>query len=133
MNGIPVAPALTEYMYQKASAAGVPLSGTFELTPVCNMDCKMCYVHTKSNAEFAETERNGDWWISIMEAACNRGMLFALITGGECLLHPDFRRIYTYLRSKGVYTSINTNGFLLNREVIDFLKQDLQVSSKAGI
>ena len=44
MNALPVVPAATEYLYQKAAAAGVPLSGTFELTPVCNMDCKMCYV-----------------------------------------------------------------------------------------
>lgn len=102
----------------------IPIMGAFEITGRCNFDCKMCYVHTKSNSEFAKSERNGDWWISMMEAACNRGMLFALITGGECLLHPDFRRIYTYLRSKGVYTSINTNGFLLNREMLEFLKQN---------
>ena len=44
MNTQPVMPPITEYLYRKASAAGVPLSGTFELTPVCNMDCKMCYV-----------------------------------------------------------------------------------------
>ena len=44
MNSFPVAPAATEYLFQKATAAGMPLSGTFELTPVCNMDCKMCYV-----------------------------------------------------------------------------------------
>lgn len=101
----------------------VPVMGTFELTGRCNFDCKMCYIHTKSNADFLKTERNGDWWISIIEEACKHGMLFALITGGECLLHPDFRRIYTYLRSKGVFTSINTNGYLLNQELIGFLKQ----------
>lgn len=102
----------------------VPVMGTFEITGRCNFDCKMCYVHTKANSELAKTERNGDWWISCMEEACNLGMLFALITGGECLLHPDFRRIYTFLRSKGVYTSINTNGFMLTQETVDFLKQN---------
>lgn len=27
----------------------VPVMGTFEITGRCNFDCKMCYVHTKSN------------------------------------------------------------------------------------
>ena len=49
MKGLPVEPRVTEYLYRKASAAGVPLSGTFELTPVCNMDCKMCYVRLSAN------------------------------------------------------------------------------------
>ena len=39
-----VEPVITEYLYRKASAARIPLSGSFELTPVCNMSCKMCYV-----------------------------------------------------------------------------------------
>lgn len=102
----------------------VPVMGTFEITGRCNFDCKMCYVHTKPNAEYAKTERDGAWWISIIDEACEKGMLFALITGGECLLHPDFRRIYTHLRAKGVYTSINTNGYLLTQEMIDFLKKN---------
>ena len=52
MNTAPVAPAATEYLYRKAAAAGVPLSGTFELTPCCNMACKMCYVRmTKAQQE----------------------------------------------------------------------------------
>ena len=28
----------------KCAAAGVPVSGTFELTPRCNLRCRMCYV-----------------------------------------------------------------------------------------
>ncbi len=36
--------ALTQYLFQKASRARLPLSGTFELSPVCNLNCRMCYV-----------------------------------------------------------------------------------------
>ena len=71
-----------------------PIEGIFELTGRCNFNCKMCYIHTKTNAEFLKTEKNGDWWISCIDSACKKGMLFALLTGGECLLHPDFQRIY---------------------------------------
>ena len=44
MSHRPIVPAITEYLYRKSALSGVPISGTFELTPVCNMDCKMCYV-----------------------------------------------------------------------------------------
>ena len=33
------------YQENKAREKGIPLSGLFELTPFCNLDCKMCYVH----------------------------------------------------------------------------------------
>ena len=29
----------------RAREEAIPLTGTFELTPLCNLDCKMCYVH----------------------------------------------------------------------------------------
>ena len=35
---------LSDYLYRKASQKRVPLFGTFELSPVCNFACKMCYV-----------------------------------------------------------------------------------------
>ena len=30
---------------EKTREADIPWSGSFELTPLCNLDCKMCYVH----------------------------------------------------------------------------------------
>lgn len=33
----------------RAAAMHVPLAGTFELIPVCNMDCRMCYIRTTPN------------------------------------------------------------------------------------
>ena len=113
----------TQYV-RRFKDSGAALAGLFELTGRCNLDCKMCYVHTKSNADFLKTERSGDWWIQQIDAACNKGMLFATLSGGECLLHPDFRRIYLHLLEKRVYTQINTTGLLLTEDNIEFLKQN---------
>ena len=46
--------ALVEYLQTRADAKGIPLSGTFELTPVCNMSCNMCYIR-KTPKELAKT------------------------------------------------------------------------------
>ena len=34
-----------QYLGFKAREKNLPISGSFELTPLCNLDCKMCYVH----------------------------------------------------------------------------------------
>ena len=109
---------------QRYANKRMPLKGIFELTGRCNLNCKMCYVHTKSNAEFLKEELDGDWWISQIDMACSNGMMFATLTGGECMLHPEFKRIYSHLRKLGVFTRINTNGLLLTDHMVRFLKED---------
>ncbi len=113
-----------ETMLRRYKGKQVPAEVVFELTGRCNLNCKMCYIHTQANSYFAAGEHDGDWWLGMIDAAYEAGMLFALVTGGECLLHPDFRRIYLHLRKKGVYTRINTNGLLLTEETIAFLKKN---------
>ena len=41
---LPVESPVTEYLHAKAARLGIPLSGSFELTPLCNLQCRMCYV-----------------------------------------------------------------------------------------
>lgn len=48
-------PRLSSYLHAKACRAGTPLAGNFELTPRCNFNCKMCYVHLSE----AEQKRRG--------------------------------------------------------------------------
>ena len=36
---------IDNYFENRARKKGIPLKGQFELTPFCNLDCKMCYVH----------------------------------------------------------------------------------------
>ena len=44
MGDLPIQPQLRRFMYAKAACNRMPLSGTFELTPRCNMNCRMCYI-----------------------------------------------------------------------------------------
>ena len=39
-----VSAPITKYLMAKAVRQKIPLSGIFELTPLCNMNCRMCYV-----------------------------------------------------------------------------------------
>ena len=112
------------YLGFKARDRGVPVSGSFELTPLCNLDCKMCYVHLNREqlrgAELLSTET----WKDLMRQAVDAGMLFATLTGGECLTYPGFKELYLYLRELGVETSILSNGVLMDAEMVDFLVEN---------
>lgn len=99
----------------------MPLQGTFELTPHCTLDCKMCYVHT-SKGEYPRRVLTGHEWLAIMDEAIDAGMLYATLTGGECMLHPDFRRIYAHLFSRGVFIQLLTNGTLIDEDMVAWLR-----------
>lgn len=116
--------AVHRYLDAKAREKAVPLTGTFELTPLCNLDCKMCYVHlNKTQMGNAELLTTGQWK-QIMEQAVKAGMLYARLTGGECLTYPGFRELYLYLRQQGIETGILTNGVLLDKEMVAFLTEN---------
>lgn len=75
-----VSPKYTDYLYRKASMNHVPLSGTFELTPRCNMDCKMCYIR-KSSEEVNKYggEKSAEQWIELGKICRDKGMIFLLL------------------------------------------------------
>ena len=112
------------YQDRKARGKGIPLNGQFELTPLCNLDCKMCYVHLNGNQFNSAELLSGEWWKDIANRAHSLGMLNAVLTGGECLTYPEFDEVYMFLRSLGVRVSIKTNGVLLNKERIAFFKKN---------
>lgn len=113
-----------DYLFAKSTNAGIPLSGTFELTSRCNLDCRMCYIHKRSNDPAAlREELSAADWIRIAEDAQKSGMLLLLLTGGEPLLRSDFPEIYIACRRLGLLVSVNTNGTRIDERVIALWKK----------
>ena len=121
---LPVEAKYTEYIHTKAARAGVPLNGTFELTPCCNMACKMCYVRltTQQQQAIAPLHTAAEW-LELGRVAKEQGMLYLLLTGGEPFLHPEFRQILEGLHRMGLIISINSNGTMITEETIAWLKK----------
>ncbi len=116
---------LIDYLFLKSHGSGIPLSGNFELTARCNLDCKMCYIHKRENdAAVKKEELTAQQWISLASDAQKKGMLLLLLTGGEPFLRADFREIYTECKKLGLLISINSNGTLITDEMVDFLRKD---------
>lgn len=124
MINIPVEPAITEFLHKKAAVMRIPLSGTFELTPVCNMDCKMCYIRmSKQQQQSIAPLRTAQEWIELAREAKEMGLLFLLLTGGEPFLHPEFKTIFQQLHEMGFVLMLNTNGTLIDEKTVQWLKQ----------
>lgn len=107
-------------LFARADMLGVPLSGTFELTPRCNFRCKMCYIHrAEHDAAARAAERSAAQWLALAEQCCREGTLMLLLTGGEPLLRPDFREIYTGCKRMGLVLSVNTNASLIDDDMVE--------------
>ena len=115
---------LSDYLYQQASRRRVPLMGTFELSPVCNFACKMCYVRKTSQQLRREGKSLIPWerWLELAEQCKEAGTLYLLLTGGEPFLYPGFRELYSRLHEMGFLLYINTNGTMIDEETVAWLK-----------
>ena len=115
-------PKIQDRIYEKASYAHIPIMCAFELLPVCNLSCKMCYV--RKSMDYVRSHgglKSGDWWLELAKEAASQGLLYPLLTGGEPFLHPDFKQILSGLIDLGLQVSINTNGTLIDRKWAEFL------------
>lgn len=112
-------------LFRQASEKGTPLSGSFELTSRCTLNCKMCYIHRSPNSKEAiAEEKSAEWWIDLAQRAANKGMLLLLLTGGEPLIRKDFEEIYLACRNMGLLVSVNTNGTLIDDSKVEFFSKN---------
>ena len=112
------------FLLLKSRVHGRPYSAAFELTSRCNFDCKMCYVHLNE----AQIQKEGrvlttEQWMDIARQTVDAGVNLVELTGGECLTHPGFFEIYTYLVQRGVRVAVFTNGQLISDEIVRLFQQ----------
>lgn len=85
--------SIKDRLYKQASKERVPLTGAFELSPLCNFRCRMCYV--RKTAEEAEQEggiRPFEFWLDVARQAKEAGTVFPLLTGGRGISLSSYPR-----------------------------------------
>lgn len=124
MEHIDIADSAEKVLLRRSALLQHPVNGTLELLPLCNMHCDMCYIRLNQGEVL---DRGGlilaDDWIRLGREMAKAGVLFLLLTGGEPLLFPDFRKFYVELKKLGMVLTVNTNGTLLDEEWADFFKK----------
>lgn len=110
--------------YFMGGRAYPPKKVTLELTFRCNLKCQMCpLVHwqkTKSGSSEmpmrAENELTVEEIKKTIDELKRLGTKAILLTGGEPFLRKDMREIMSYIKSKGLYCSILSNGTVITKE-----------------
>lgn len=113
---------ITDRLWKKAAVEKIPLTGAFELLPVCNLKCKMCYVRQSMEMVLQQGGiLSAEQWLDYASQAAEEGMLYPLLTGGEPFLHPEFQKIYMGMKQLGQQISINSNGTLIDETTARWL------------
>lgn len=125
MDALDSALKIEERLVMKATLAHIPLGGTFELLPLCNMNCHMCFIRlSREEMDLRGSLRSVEEWLEIARQMKESGTLFVLLTGGEPFLYPGFLDLYQGLKKLGMIITINTNGTLITPQIAAALGKD---------
>ncbi len=112
--------SVAKYGITKPQIFDAPLMIVWNTTKLCNLHCKHCYANAgpKSPDEMTLEQK-----LQVIDKFDEAGVTIISFSGGEPLMSPDFWKIAEYASSKGIYTTIATNGTLLTRSVVDRLAE----------
>ena len=96
----------------------------FALTGRCNLKCQMC--PQSNHPRFRqEIVRKGEADTKELQKMIDNISPFRpiiMVSGGELFLHPSWFDFLSYIKAKGLYCSIGTNGTFLERDASELVK-----------
>jgi MoaA/NifB/PqqE/SkfB family radical SAM enzyme len=97
---------------------------TFALTDYCNLNCKMCPFQRsdieKNHLDFGLIKK-------LIDQIYTFKPYISLCGRGEPFLHPDFFEIISYIKSKGLWCAVDTNGTLIEKNVDQLLSSKIDM------
>jgi MoaA/NifB/PqqE/SkfB family radical SAM enzyme len=95
-----------------------PLVTHLTITRRCNLSCGYCFEYDKVSPP-VPTEVLKER----IDHLARLRSVFVVLTGGESLLHPEAVELVRYVREKGMTPLLNTNGYLLTKQIIEGLNK----------
>ncbi len=111
---------------EKAPSLQAPLTINWALNNSCNFACRHCYSRQDSHAEL-----DRDVLCACLHKVAKAGVFSVNFGGGEPLLRRDLLEVAAVAREAGLRTSMNSNGWLIDRDTAAALKE--AGFSKVGI
>ena len=123
-------------IFGQTKSLGLPNIVIIETTNLCDKECRIC-VH--KNMTRKQGFMDLGLFKSIVDQISFAEVIFPYFLG-EPLLHKDIYEMIRYCKSKGLYTSISTDGNLLNEDnckkiveaKLDHLQISLNSTNKSG-
>lgn len=91
-----------------------PLFVAWQITSRCNLGCLHCC--EESGHSFPD-EMEGEEILNFGREIVKLEIPYVALSGGEPLLHPDFFKVYEFLRNEGIDLKVETNGDFIDRDV----------------
>ncbi len=95
-----------------------PLVTHVVITRRCNLSCGYCFEYDKVSQPVPLAELKAR-----IDHLAKLNSIFVTLTGGESLLHPDAIELVRYVNEKGMVPFLNTNGYLLTKQIIEGLNE----------
>ncbi|MGZ7171921.1 MAG: radical SAM protein, partial [Halobacteriota archaeon] len=99
------------------------------LTASCNLRCKHCWIEPQfagGKLVSGTAIDSGALREAVIEAK-SIGLAGVKLTGGEPLLHPQFKEIVDMLTVEGLSVTVETNGTLITHKIARYLKEKTNV------
>ncbi len=104
---------------------GVPPLGSIYLyaSGGCNLACRHCWITPSYDPEGRDVEHiKLDYVRKAIEEGRPLGLSAFKLTGGEPMLHPQFRELVELISDAGLSITIETNGTFIDQDMARFLK-----------
>jgi len=111
---------------------GIPPLRAFYLylSNSCNLRCRHCWItptYVNGKPTPGEVIDVGHLKKAVREGK-TLGLCSAKLTGGEPLLHPEFRQIAAMLTEENLSLDVETNGTLIDRDIAEFMKNETNIN-----
>ncbi len=98
--------------------SGTLKQAILDLTFRCNLKCEMCGIWRDKNPRW-QNELGEQEWLRVIDDLADYGCERVHMSGGEPTIVPSFVRLMKRIKDRGMHTSINTNGALLEKLASD--------------
>lgn len=105
---------------RRATRRKSPFQVTLSLTNRCNFRCEYCDIPHQHREEMSTEE-----WKDAIDQLIAGGLGRVSLIGGEPLLRKDIGEIIRHLKSRGVHSAMNTNGWLVPERIEDVALLDV--------
>ena len=78
---------------------------SIRITNRCQLSCNYC------NLEESKKDIDLDSLFDFLSKRRRQGLFYIILTGGEPYLHPEFSKLYDFLKKQDFYIVMNTNGY----------------------
>lgn len=112
--------SVSEYGIKTPQRLKAPVSVVWSLSYRCNLHCMHCY----QNANHSSQDELGiDEQLNIVDQMARAGVSLVVLSGGEPLTNLNLGILIERIREHGMAVSIDSNGVLVDRKTVQYLKQ----------